>query len=759
MKKSVLFPVAFVAVLTLSLTAAAPSPAAPDPAQARAGAAARAGGQPPLTLAGRRAELMLVAVSPQTVRISLAPLSADGSTVALEDEPVLVKRSWPAPALKLRSLPAPQRVKVGRLQVTVSPNPLVVKVEREGVLVQELRFESDTGAFTFSLGDGSIFGLGEGGPQYDRRGSFYRMRSGQGAYRPDTIGARVPIPWLIGTAGWAMFVHEPLGTFDLTGKIGRFARWGSSSALPVDVFVVGASEPAQIMAEYARLTGQPHMPPLWALGYQQSHRTLVSRDAVLSVGRTLREKKLPCDVLIYLGTGFCPSGWNTPQPSFTWNPRAFPDPQVMLREMHENNFKIILHVVDPPEGLHGGVADTDVAPEEETAAANYWRKHLDVFRLGIDGWWPDEGDRLEIDPRLTRNRMYWEGPQLERPNQRTYALHRNGYAGIQRYGWLWSGDVDSTWKTLEAQVQVGINAGLSGIPYWGTDTGGFVTTPELTGELYVRWFQFSAFCPLFRSHGRTWRLRLPYGWNTGELGPPEMEGYGRNSGPPATKELFNPEVEPICRKYLDLRYRLLPYLYTAVRESHDTGMPIMRALWLQYADDIKAVQRGDEYLWGRDLLVAPVTEEGATSRAIYLPRGLWYDFWTQAKVEGGREVARPVDLATLPLYVRAGAIVPLGPVKQYTSEKTDEPLTIVVYPGADGQFVMYEDDGTTFNYEKGEAMRVKMIWEDSERRLSLSLAEGSKMLPPLQRKMVVQLAAENVTQALVFEGRPVDLKF
>ena len=184
------------------------------------------------------------------------------------------------------------------------------------------------------------------------------------------------------------------------------------------------------------------------------------------------------------------------------------------------------------------------------------------------------------------------------PEARPYALHRNGYAGMQRYAaFLWSGDVYSTWETLRTHVPIAINTALSGIPYWGTDTGGFVPTRELTGELYVRWFQFSAFCPLFRSHGRTWKLRLPWGWNTGELGPNEIRTYGDASNPDAS-ELHNTEVEPICRKYLELRYRLMPYLYSAVRECCLTGLPIIRALWLHYPDDPAARSRGDEYLCG-----------------------------------------------------------------------------------------------------------------------------------------------------------------
>ena len=196
--------------------------------------------------------------------------------------------------------------------------------------------------------------------------------------------------------------------------------------------------------------------------------------------------------MIYLGTGFCPSGWNTEHGSFDFNPTVFPDPATMIKEMHQEHFKVIVHVVSPPEDLHGSVKDTGAAAEDPSNAANYWLKHRGVHNLGVDAWWPDEGDELLPPSRLARNQMYWEGSQLFQPNVRPFSLHRNGYAGMQRYVWLWSGDTLSTWKTLQAQIMVGITTGLSGIPYWGTDTGGFVPTKELTAELFVRWFQFSA---------------------------------------------------------------------------------------------------------------------------------------------------------------------------------------------------------------------------------------------------------------------------
>ncbi len=604
-----------------------------------------------------------------------------------------------------------------------------------------------------------MFGLGEGGPQFDRRGSTERMHSGQGGYQLRTHGGRVPIPWLIDTSGWAMFFHEPFGTFDLTGSEGKFQPTAPDTALPLDIFVAAAREPHILMAEYARLTGYAEMPPLWAFGYQQSHRTLASKEEILEEAKTFREKKLPCDALIYLGTGFCPSGWNTANGSFCWNRRVFPDPKEMLDEFHRENFKVALHAVILSRRLEGTVHDAcELARFDEERVSCYWDMHREVFSEGVDGWWPDEGDPLDIASRLARIRMYWEGPQIDRPNERPYALHRNGYAGMQRYApFLWSGDVYSTWETLRTHIPNALNTALTGIPYWGTDIGGFVPTKEFTGELYVRWFQFGAFCTLFRAHGRTWKLRLPWGWDTGDLQPSEVRGYTDGAQDPDASELHNAQVEPICRKFLELRYRLLPYLYSAVHECCTTGMPIMRALWLHYPGDPKAVARGDEYLWGRNLLVAPVTEQGATSRTLYLPHGAWYDFWTEERIEGGREVTRAVDLSIIPLYVRAGSILPLGPVKQFTGETVDEPLSLFIFPGADASFSLYEDDGISFNHKRGEWTGIEIAWDDGTRSLTLRLERGSRWLGFATRNLQVRVWPGTEYRAISFSGRPLRL--
>jgi alpha-glucosidase/alpha-D-xyloside xylohydrolase len=720
---------------------------------------AETGSEQPLRVAGQQVEITVTPIDASIIRVSLVPI-AFGRPRPIPDDGSLVRQYWGPPLVCMISPRHSVAVTGAEWKLTISPETLSIRVEgSDGRLIQRIRIDGATGAFSFHLGDGPVLGLGEGGPQFDRRGSADRMRSGQGGYRLRTHGGRVPIPWLIGTAGWAMFVHQPYGRFDLTGPEGRFAPAGPSTALPIDLFIVTAREPAQIMAGWARVTGYPEMPPFWALGYQQSHRTLASREEVLSIARTFREKKLPCDVLIYLGTGFCPSGWNTGHGSFTFNPSVFTDPKAMLDELHTMQFHVVPHVVIRSKSVQGTVSDPALAGRgKEDQASTYWDEHRRVFSLGVDGWWPDEGDPLDPASRLARIRMYWEGPQFDRPDRRPYALHRNGYAGMQRYGaFLWSGDVDSSWETLKTHVPVAINTSLTGIPYWGTDIGGFVPTRELTGELYVRWFQFGTFCPLFRSHGRTWKLRLPWGWNTGELGPNEIRGYGYAANP-GPEELHNAEVEPICRKYLELRYRLLPYLYSVVREGCLTGLPVIRALWLHDPEDRDGRARGDEFLWGPNLLVAPVTAKGAPSRRLYLPRGRWYDFWTGEPVAGGREVDRAVDLSTVPIYVRAGTILPMGPIRQATEGPMDGPLTLRVYSGTNGGFRLYEDDGVSFAHRRGDWMGIDLGWDDRGRRLSLRLAEGSRMRPPLERRIEVEVVAEKATSATTFDGAPRELK-
>jgi alpha-glucosidase (family GH31 glycosyl hydrolase) len=737
-----------------------------------------------IIIAGKPVEIAVSSLSRTTVRITIVPIEG-GKAAAVPVDGALVREDLGKPVAHARAAQTFTPVTAGDLVVRYTASPPTIHVDtRGGQPVQKLTLDAQAPDVSFLLSKGPLLGMGQGGPQFDRKGSVDTMRNGQGGYKLRTFGARVPIQWLVGTDGWGLFIHHPLGTFDLSGAEGKFSPGlitGNEAAgggpgtrtaadpLPLDLFIVASRDPVVIMREYARITGFPELPALWTLGYMQSTRTLEGPEKILAIPRTFREKKLPCDAMIYLGTEFTPSGWNTRNGEFGFNTSNFPNPKAAIDAHHAEHMRIILHIViegrrmsgaagdpcDPQHAVPSGRTPENTWPPDRNVPC-YWPYHKPLFDLGVDGWWPDQGDGLDAASRLVRNRMYWEGPQLYRPNERPFALHRNGYAGMQRYAaFLWSGDTYSLWETLRNHVPIAINTGLSAIPHWGSDIGGFVATPELTGELYVRWFQFGAFCPSFRSHGRTWHLRLPWGWNTGELGLDEVRTYTGGAGNPDPSELHNAQVEPICKRYLELRYRLLPYSYTALRECHETGLPLMRALWLHYPEDAMAVARGDEFLWGRDLLVAPVTDKGATSRTVYLPRGRWFDFWTEKPVEGGREIDREVDLATMPLYARAGAILPLGPVKQYTDEPVDGPLTLVVYPGANGAATVYEDDGKTFEHRRGAFMKIAVAWRDAERDLTVQLASGSKMRPPSSRRIDVRLAGQQRTHPITFNGKPV----
>lgn len=702
-------------------------------------------------------EIQINAISDHTLRLTLLP-AATGVPRTIPSDGSLVEQKRGTPISKPLA-EAQGEISLGNFRLSVTNHPLIVRVaDQHGTPIQKFEWDDKSSALAFETGSSPLFGLGEGGPQFDRRGSTDTMRSGQGAYKLHTHGGRVPLPWIISPSGWAIFFHQPFGTFDFTGAQSRFQPSAPNAPLPLDLFLVVSTDPATIMGEYARLTGLPELPPLWTFGYQQSHRTLASREEIINEAKTFREKKLPCDTMIYLGTGFCPSGWNTANGSFDWNRRVFPDPKQVLDELHHEHFRAVMHAVILTDTLEGTVHDRcDLSRFDESEVGCYWDAHRKDFALGIDGWWPDEGDPLDIRSRLVRNRMYWEGPQIDRPNERPYALHRNGYAGMQRYAsFLWSGDVYSTWETLKTHIPIGLNTAMSGIPYWGTDIGGFVPTPEFTAELYVRWFQFGAFCPLFRCHGRNWKLRLPWGWNTGDPGPIEISSYN-GAAIPDSSQLHDARVEPICRKYLELRYRMLPYLYSTVHESTTMGLPIMRPLWFHFPDDPKSLSCADQYLWGKSVLVAPVVEKGATTRPVYLPAGAWYDFWTGERVEGGREIERKVDLETLPLYVLAGSIVPLGPVKQFVDEKVEGPVSLHIYPGGNASFLLYEDDGISFNYRKGDWMGIEISWDDASKRLELMLARGSRMLSGQPRALTVEL--DRQVKNVSFAGKPLSVSF
>ncbi len=745
-----------------------------------------------LTTAGQPAELLIRVAGENALRVTLKPASF---TADFPSTPAVVDRAYPAPVIRLRSLAKPMQQRVGRLTVRVQPSPLTVSVTNAaGQLVQELVFEAD-GRLAFKVDEHPVLGLGEGGPrpaqgtpwreqpvQFDRRGALDTMEP---RWQSDMYGSRNPAAMLLGTRGWGLFVATPWVQVDMREAdrgifiprpptdaerapqtegnqqqaLGKGLPPASSYVAGLyDVFVFDAHNPTDALKDFSTITGPAVMPPKWALGYMQSHRTLEDEKQLLGVIDSFRSKQIPLDAVIYLGTGFAPRGWNTRQPSFDFNPDVFKrDPKVVLADMHARNVKVVVHMVP---------WDRDKLPTiNDATSPDYWQQHVGLVNSGIDAFWPDEGDWFNLFERLARYKLYYQGHLSTNPNVRPWTLQRNGFPGIAQWGgWVWSGDTETSWKTLEAQIAVGLNYSLSIGPYWGSDIGGFYPNRELTGELYTRWFQFAAFCGSFRSHGRVWQLRLPWGWGQSDPGPLEF-GNNNTAPPPGDRrnilasELNNPAIEPIAKKYSELRYQLMPYTYTLAREARDLGLPLMRALWLHYPDDVRARGNGTEFLWGRDLLIAPVFTQGATSRDVYLPAGDWYDWWTNARITGGRSVSRPVTLDTMPIYARAGAIIPFDPVRQYTSEPVTGPTTLRIYPGANGQFTLYDDDGISQEYLAGRGQWIRMSWNDQSRQLTMEpgAARGATDVGPARQFQIT--LPDGTSKAISYRGVRVVVAF
>jgi alpha-glucosidase/alpha-D-xyloside xylohydrolase len=744
------------------------------------------------------AQLDIRSASDHSIRVTLRPVSFKWE---FPYTPALVERDYPAPMISLREITQSVKARVGGINVEVLPSPLtIITTNADGKLIQNVTFQED-GNLSFKIGDAPVLGMGEGGPlprgnfrslpiEFDRRGRFEDMRP---RWQSDAYGSRNPVALLIGTEGWGLFIATPWGQIDLRdANRGVFTPWRPpiptaandakgrqnftaqiqgrpplESIVPgtYDLFIFDAHEPAQLMKDVSLISGPAVMPPKWSLGYMQSHRELVDKSLssealILNVVDTFRHKKLPVDAVIYLGTGFTPTGWNTRQPSFQFNRQVFDrDPKEVIDDLHAKNVKVIVHMVPWQRDRLPGLQGTIPAGPNETLDAShiesYWKQHNDLVRTGVDAWWPDEGDWFNLFERIKRHQLYYQGPLSTQPNVRPWSLHRNGHLGVARWGgWVWSGDTQSTWKTLEGQVAVGINHSLSLSPNWGSDIGGFYTTAELTGELYARWFQFSAFCPSFRSHGRIWRLRTPWGWGLSDMG--FVEGQ---RDLPKQSEMNNPAIEPICKKYAELRYQLIPYTYTLAAEARETGLPFMRAMWLQYPDDEKVRGLGTQYLWGRDMLVAPVFTAGAATRDVYLPDGAWYDWWSGEKVTGRQTITREVNLETMPIYVRAGAIIPFDPVRQYMTQPVEEPTTIRIYAGANGQFRWYEDDGASQEYLNGKYAWTNLRWDDATQRLTIERDASEGTLELAARKLVVQLLPVGKSVEIHYDGRRAEVSF
>lgn len=606
-------------------------------------------------------------------------------------------------------------------------------------------------------GEQHFYGLGEGGKQFDRLGSARQFWNTHIVRGP---GSDIGVPLLLSTRGYALFFDDTSDGLLVVGRSDGGTRFTYSAERGrLDWYYLAGDDPRGALEATAELLGRASLPPRWALGYLQSTRHFDDTAEMMRLPRTLREKQIPCDALIFLSSYGDALGWNKGVGHLEFQPELWPEPAGILAEMRGRGFRVVTHeypVLHEESPLHdeavrnGYLLDDGyarVTPESRPttnfqegqryidfshpgARSWWWGQHRALAELGVDGWWLDGGEGPAAATALhagdgvalhniydqLRQQAFAEGTAVDFPDGRTFLLCRSGAAGMQRHGaWCWSGDINNTFATLEAQVPLGLNTALSGIPYWGTDIGGFFHPIPESGELYARWFQFGAFCPSFRSHGWVWREHLP--WAHG------------------------PEIEAICRRYVDLRYRLFPYTYTLAWQAFTLGLPLMRPLVLNYPDDPNVWELGSQYLWGDDLLVAPVTREGATSWPVYLPAGGWYDYWTKQRYDGPRGVGVEAPLDRLPLFVRAGAILPLGPLMQWSDERPMDEITLLVYPEGHSRFDLYEDDGRTNAYRTGSYALTPIECDGNTDRVIVRIGEpaGDAAVIPANRSYTLQV--------------------
>ena len=600
----------------------------------------------------------------------------------------------------------------------------------------------------------------------------------------------------------------------------------------VDYYFMYGKNADGVIAQVRSLTGQAPMFPLWTYGYWQSKERYKSQEEVADVVRKYRELGVPLDGII--------QDWQYWGHNYLWNAMdfqnpAFNNPQKMIEDVHAMNAHMAISIWSsfgpmtkpyreldkkgmlfnfttwPQSGLESwppnmeypsGVRVYDAYNPE--ARDIYWKYLNDgIFKLGMDAWWMDstEPDHLDWKPEDMDTKTYlgsfrkvrnayplmtvggvYDHQRAVTSDKRVFILTRSGFLGQQRYGAnVWSGDVASTWESFRNQISAGLNFSLCGMPHWNSDIGGFfaghynkswnddsASKNPLYQELYVRWLQFGTFNPMMRSHGTdVYR---------------EIYKFGKKGEP----------VYDAIEKMIGLRYSLLPYIYSTSWEVSNRQSSFMRALMMDFVDDRKVWDINDEYMFGKSILVAPIThaqytpeavvkvseEEGwnrdgakktktdvavdfmeTKSTNIYLPAGtLWYDFWTNEKHEGGKEIAKETTLDVIPLYVKAGSIIPVGPQVQYATEKPWDHLELKVYAGANGNFILYEDEFDNYNYEKGAYTEIPISWNNASRKLRIGARKGAYEGMLKNRKFTVTLQ-DGTQKSVDYNGKAISVRF
>jgi alpha-D-xyloside xylohydrolase len=684
---------------------------------------------------------------------------------------VRILKSPEGNSFQKQSLSVIKKPEAVQLQISQQANATIVKSDS-----LQVELNRQTGKIAFSKNDGTkLFSEKDYGTQftqiqdvtkntYDIRQAFVldkdeviyglgQQQNGKLSQRNQKVFLRqdnmkVCIPFFQSIKGYGVFWdnYSPTTFTDNPQETAFDSEVGDCA----DYYFLMGGGGDGVVAQMRDLTGQAPLMPLWVYGYNQSRERYKTQFELVEVVKKYRELKVPLDGIIqdwqYWGRD---SNWN----AMSFDPSTFPRPKEMVDSVHAlkahlfivawpgfgprtkqyEEFKqknmLINFETWPPKN---GTTPYDVYnPEARNIYWNYLNKG--VFSLNTDAWWLDssEPDHVNLKEkdfdlptylgtfRSVRNAFplqhvggVYDHQRQTTEEKRVSILTRSAFAGQQRYGAnTWSGDVSSNWPTLKKQIPAALNFSLTGIPYWNADIGGFFAGGFVRGggaknpefqELYTRWLQFATFTPMMRSHGTDI--------------PREIYQFGQKGD----------SIYDVLEKFINLRYSLLPYTYATAWNVTSQSGSIMRALFMDYATDKQVYDMDNEYLFGKSFLVVPVTEKGTTSQNIYLPKGAgWYDFWTGEKTEGGKTVNRATPIDILPLYIKAGSIVPWGPKVQYAEEKKWDNLEIRIYPGADGDFTLYEDENNSYNYEKGKFSEILFHWNDQAKMLTISNCKGN----------------------------------
>ncbi len=539
--------------------------------------------------------------------------------------------------------------------------------------------------------------------------------------------------------------------------------WRSPVTETIDYVVIAGPSAAEVMGGYRELLGPTPMLPIWAFGYVHCRERFHSSAEIIDTLDEFRRRELPLDVIVQDWQYWGSHGWN----AMRFDEAHYPDPKALIDEVHQRDARFMLSVwarIDPSSELGQEFArrgyfieGTDWVDFFNPDAAAFYAAEQEtrLRRFGIDAWWQDatependdlsgrmtaagRGEHVQLTYPLQVTRAVSDSWQAALPDTRALILTRSAFLGQQRYpAFTWSGDVGNDWTTLGNQIAAGLNMAASGYAYWTVDAGGFFRPgpgqydDEAYRERFLRWFQFATFLPMQRVHGFETDTEF---WRYGDT------------------------VEAISKNYLELRYRLLPYIYSTAAEVADAGLPMMRPLVFDFASDPHALGETHSYMFGKALHVAPVLAAAADTWPIYLPEadGGWFDVWTGEHRTGGRVHVIPSPIDRIPLHARAGSILPLAPVRQSTAGTIQDRLDVYVFPGRDGSFELYEDDGLTLGYQRGECARITLTWDDASNTLTLGDCRGSYPGMPGIRHLTIHRVQPGISPMTSDAGRSLD---